>query len=66
MCLPHSVTALGKPCVPAEWLFVLQCFVCQIVVAPSWTGGHLLMEETSLESLCCCWSTATEPLSASV
>lgn len=44
----------------------LRCFVCQVVVTPSWNGGDLLMEKTSLESLCCCWSAATKPVSASV
>lgn len=44
----------------------LWCLVCQIMVTLSWNGGNLLMEKTSLESLCCCWSAATKLVSASV
>lgn len=59
----ESLVFLVSGCLFAAALW---CFVCQIMVTPSWNGGDLLMEKTSLESLCCCWSAATEPVSASV
>lgn len=59
----ESLVFLMSGCLFAAALW---CFVCQVMVCPSWNVGHLLMEKTILESLCCCWSASTEPVSASV